>query len=109
MRSARRRADDTGSAVSRRNGVPTMRSSYGGQGRNRTADASLFRAAGFSSRASPSRLVRTERSSPSAHPGAQPEFGNVMQYGGQGRNRTADASLFRAALYQLSYLAKRGL
>jgi hypothetical protein len=24
---------------------------------------------------------------------------------GQGRNRTADASLFRAALYQLSYLA----
>jgi hypothetical protein len=26
-------------------------------------------------------------------------------YGGQGRNRTADASLFRAALYQLSYLA----
>jgi hypothetical protein len=26
--------------------------------------------------------------------------------GGQGRNRTADASLFRAALYQLSYLAK---
>ena len=25
--------------------------------------------------------------------------------GGQGRNRTADASLFRAALYQLSYLA----
>ena len=27
--------------------------------------------------------------------------------GGQGRNRTADASLFRAALYQLSYLAGR--
>ena len=25
--------------------------------------------------------------------------------GGQGRNRTADASLFRAALYRLSYLA----
>ena len=25
--------------------------------------------------------------------------------GGQGRNRTADAGLFRAALYQLSYLA----
>ena len=25
--------------------------------------------------------------------------------GGQGRNRTADASLFRAALYHLSYLA----
>jgi hypothetical protein len=25
--------------------------------------------------------------------------------GGQRRNRTADASLFRAALYQLSYLA----
>ena len=25
--------------------------------------------------------------------------------GGQGRSRTADASLFRAALYQLSYLA----
>ena len=31
--------------------------------------------------------------------------------GGQGRNRTADAGLFRAALYQLSYLAvsRRGL
>ena len=28
--------------------------------------------------------------------------GNI---GGQGRNRTADAGLFRAALYQLSYLA----
>ena len=28
--------------------------------------------------------------------------------GGQGRNRTADASLFRAALYQLSYLARLG-
>src|SRR5262245_6038590 len=28
--------------------------------------------------------------------------------GGQGRNRTADASLFRAALYQLSYLANPG-
>jgi hypothetical protein len=27
--------------------------------------------------------------------------------GGQGRNRTADASLFRAALYQLSYLAAK--
>ena len=26
--------------------------------------------------------------------------------GGQGRNRTADAGLFRAALYQLSYLAR---
>ena len=29
----------------------------------------------------------------------------VIENGGQGRNRTADASLFRAALYQLSYLA----
>jgi hypothetical protein len=28
------------------------------------------------------------------------------KHGGQGRNRTADASLFRAALYQLSYLAR---
>ena len=27
-------------------------------------------------------------------------------FGGQGRNRTADAGLFRAALYRLSYLAK---
>jgi hypothetical protein len=27
--------------------------------------------------------------------------------GGQGRDRTADAGLFRAALYQLSYLANR--
>ena len=40
----------------------------GGQGRNRTADASLFRAAGFSSRASPSRPARTGWVSPSAHP-----------------------------------------
>jgi hypothetical protein len=30
---------------------------------------------------------------------------SIKDYGGQGRNRTADASLFRAALYQLSYLA----
>jgi hypothetical protein len=30
------------------------------------------------------------------------------KHGGQGRNRTADASLFRAALYQLSYLAILG-
>ena len=29
----------------------------------------------------------------------------IENNGGQGRNRTADASLFRAALYQLSYLA----
>jgi hypothetical protein len=29
----------------------------------------------------------------------------IEGYGGQRRNRTADASLFRAALYQLSYLA----
>jgi hypothetical protein len=28
-----------------------------------------------------------------------------VSHGGQGRNRTADASLFRAALYRLSYLA----
>ena len=32
----------------------------------------------------------------------------TMLDGGQGRNRTADASLFRAALYQLSYLAILG-
>jgi hypothetical protein len=32
------------------------------------------------------------------------QFGD-LECGGQGRNRTADASLFRAALYQLSYLA----
>ena len=32
----------------------------------------------------------------------------LLNNGGQGRNRTADASLFRAALYQLSYLATRG-
>jgi hypothetical protein len=30
---------------------------------------------------------------------------SLLECGGQGRNRTADASLFRAALYQLSYLA----
>jgi hypothetical protein len=29
----------------------------------------------------------------------------AVSNGGQGRNRTADASLFRAALYRLSYLA----
>ena len=29
----------------------------------------------------------------------------LREMGGQGRNRTADAGLFRAALYQLSYLA----
>jgi hypothetical protein len=29
----------------------------------------------------------------------------LKKIGGQGRNRTADAGLFRAALYQLSYLA----
>ena len=35
-----------------------------------------------------------------------PHFqGAALENGGQGRNRTADASLFRAALYQLSYLA----
>ena len=30
---------------------------------------------------------------------------SALECGGQGRNRTADASLFRAALYRLSYLA----
>jgi hypothetical protein len=30
---------------------------------------------------------------------------DTVENGGQGRNRTADASLFRAALYHLSYLA----
>jgi hypothetical protein len=32
-------------------------------------------------------------------------FPDFWWSGGQGRNRTADAGLFRAALYQLSYLA----
>jgi hypothetical protein len=32
-------------------------------------------------------------------------LGSVLENGGQRRIRTADASLFRAALYQLSYLA----
>ena len=32
----------------------------------------------------------------------------ALECGGQGRNRTADASLFRAALYRLSYLATPG-
>jgi hypothetical protein len=32
----------------------------------------------------------------------------LLDCGGQGRNRTADASLFRAALYRLSYLAISG-
>src|ERR1700693_4938707 len=31
---------------------------------------------------------------------------SLLECGGQGGNRTPDASLFRAALYQLSYLAK---
>jgi hypothetical protein len=30
---------------------------------------------------------------------------HLQKFGGQGRIRTADAGLFRAALYQLSYLA----
>ncbi len=34
---------------------------------------------------------------------------NSFRSGGQGRNRTADASLFRAALYRLSYLAATNL
>jgi hypothetical protein len=33
----------------------------------------------------------------------------IEKDGGQGRNRTADAGLFRAALYQLSYLAECAL
>ena len=32
---------------------------------------------------------------------------DLRVFGGQGRDRTADAGLFRAALYQLSYLANR--
>jgi hypothetical protein len=40
---------------------------------------------------------------------AHPERSKFLKiYGGQGRNRTADASLFRAALYRLSYLANTG-
>ncbi len=34
---------------------------------------------------------------------------SALIVGGQGRNRTADASLFRAALYRLSYLAIGGI
>ena len=37
--------------------------------------------------------------------GAEGEPCKLLKCGGQGRNRTADASLFRAALYRLSYLA----
>ena len=33
------------------------------------------------------------------------DIGLWTSFGGQGRNRTADAGLFRAALYRLSYLA----
>jgi hypothetical protein len=36
------------------------------------------------------------------------QISHFESYGGQGRNRTADASLFRAALYRLSYLAISG-
>ena len=39
--------------------------------------------------------------------GGYREVSNAV--GGQGRNRTADASLFRAALYRLSYLAANRL
>ena len=35
----------------------------------------------------------------------KPSLQRSVLNGGQGRNRTADASLFRAALYRLSYLA----
>jgi hypothetical protein len=41
-------------------------------------------------------------------PTGQTEACKLLKNGGQGRNRTADASLFRAALYQLSYLARIG-
>jgi hypothetical protein len=78
----------------------------GGQGRNRTAAASLFRAAGvlpkgFALASGSDDSVLAIRSPLSAANHSSVEEVN----GGQGRNRTADASLFRAALYQLSYLA----
>src|SRR3954470_7700472 len=40
--------------------------------------------------------------------GMEPASRGCICNGGQRRNRTADASLFRAALYQLSYLATSG-
>ncbi len=43
-----------------------------------------------------------------ASAGLRPKTGlgrSPLECGGQGRSRTADASLFRAALYHLSYLA----
>ena len=54
-------------------------------------------------RMSPKRCTRIVRATKSACFG----YRQVIEItGGQGRNRTADAGLFRAALYQLSYLAE---
>ncbi len=55
--------------------------------------------------ATPLALARTEHFSPALTLSAA-DVGCHGKDGGQGRNRTADASLFRAALYQLSYLAR---
>ena len=48
---------------------------------------------------------RALRSNPIVGPYVFASATVVVIIGGQGRNRTADAGLFRAALYQLSYLA----
>ena len=56
--------------------------------------------------AHPGEIRRTEFMEPMGITAYRPSFTQAVEsYGGQGRNRTADASLFRAALYQLSYLA----
>jgi hypothetical protein len=55
-----------------------------------------------------SRMLHALRALGIAHPERSRFFPTWKIYGGQGRNRTADASLFRAALYRLSYLAISG-
>ena len=68
--------------------------------------SSLFRAAGFSSGHTPAFCSRMKALAPRSP--QRSRFPMLEIYGGQGRNRTADASLFRAALYRLSYLAISG-
>ena|SRR6266853_6227668 len=62
----------------------------------------------FLRRASPLALCSRSTALAPRSPRAQQSTVDVKNDGGQGRNRTADASLFRAALYQLSYLADTG-
>src|ERR1044071_3903580 len=56
----------------------------------------------------PSRFARARRRSLRAHP-ERSRFWRSIIYGGQGRNRTADASLFRAAGFPSKGFAPRAL